>query len=85
MFFSIYFSLTCINSPVPQAGVLLAATDLKSTNPFDIPFDTDLEPNNEVCYVLIHIEKFLASIVSCISAFISIILIIKFIVKAGYI
>ncbi|XP_017248004.1 probable ADP-ribosylation factor GTPase-activating protein AGD14 isoform X1 [Daucus carota subsp. sativus] len=32
---------------VSESGTLFPATDVKSTNPFDIPFDTDLEPNNE--------------------------------------
>lgn len=30
-----------------EAGALFPATDVKSSNPFDIPYDTDLEPNNE--------------------------------------
>ncbi|KAK1404572.1 putative ADP-ribosylation factor GTPase-activating protein AGD14 [Heracleum sosnowskyi] len=32
---------------VSEAGALFPATDVKSSNPFDIPFGTDLEPNNE--------------------------------------
>lgn len=52
LFLSIFLCLTCINFYVSQAGALFPATDVKSSNPFDTPFDTDLEPNNEVGYGL---------------------------------